>query len=632
MLNAMRVGAGSKIVKFIVFSFLLFAVAGMALMDVGGFFRSGGTGSTTVATVAGQKINSVEFDRTIRRAISQQGMMDTKMAYQLGLIDQYLNSQITGMLLQKTARDQGILINDQMVAQRISELVAPYVKDGNSARDAFNRILMAQNLTEGEFVSMLRGELTGMIIRTGIQNASAVVSDAEVKDLYQQQHEERTIKLLYLPNNTAKGVEKPSDEVLRPFYQSGQEKYAIPETRTFTLTVLTEDVARKSLDVSDEELKQVYEERLDEYTDKEKRVLQQAIFTSEASAKETYDKVKAGSSLKDAAKDSYIGEEAFEEAGLLAEISDVAFALAKGEVSEPIKTSLGWHVLVLKDTLAPKIKSFDSVKEAIKKEIIEEKAANQLVETANQLDDALAGGEPLADVARDFQIELKKIGPIRQDGSTPDNKEGLKGFEKSRPDILEVAFSLEAGETSSVQELSDGTYAVVQIDTVTPKTYKEFDSVKAELAKLWISDQEDVLNRRRATEILQAIQAGTKTLEQAASDVGTTIKTLTVNNSKPADPPLTEPLKNLLFENDKGTYQMAPSENGYALAVVTAVKMPDPAKADKADLETLRQSAKQNTQNEIFMVFYNEMHKKHGVKINRKLLDNMYAANSEPQF
>ena len=634
MLNAMRSGAGSKIVKFIIFSFLLFAVAGMALMDVGGFFRTGGTQNNVVATVAGQKISATEFDRTVRKAISQQGQLDTKMAYQLGLVDQYLNSQITTVLMQKAAREQGIYISDQMIAQRIAQLTAPYTKDGVTTGEAFKRILLSQNMTEGEFVSMMRGELTTMIMRGGIQGASAVVSDAEIKDMYQQQHEERTVKIMTLPNSTVTGVQKPTDEVLKPFYQSGQEKYALPETRTFTLAVLTEDIARKSLEVSDDELKQVYDERIDEYTEQEKRVLQQAIFTSEIAAKEAHDKVKAGTTLKDAAKESFIGEDSFEEKGLVAEIASAAFALAKDDVSEPVKTGLGWHVLVMKDTIAPKVKDFAAVKDAIKKELLAEKAASQLVQTSNQLDDALASGQTLAEAATDFHIELQKIGPIREDGSTPDDKEGLKGFEKSRADILEAAFAIENGETSSVQELSDGNYAVVQVETVTPKSYKEFDSIKAELAKIWIADQEDVLNRRRATEALQAVQSGNKTIEQAAKDVGATVKTLAVNNSKPAEAPLTDTLKKQLFENDKGLYQLAPGTDSYTLAVVTDVKTPDPAKATKADLDALRKTAMRDAQNEIFTVFFNEMHTKYGVNIDRKVLEKMYAADigEQPQM
>lgn len=631
MLTAMRSGAGSKVIKFVIFSFLVLAVAGLALMDVGGFFQNGSARNDTVATVAGQKINGADFDRAVRRAVNQQGLSDINMAYKLGLVNQYLNNQISGALTQRAASDNGILVDNKVIAERLAELVAPYTKDGMTTDEALRRILMAQGLTEPEFIAMMRSELTQLMIRGSLQNAG-LVSEAEVKDLYQQRHEQRTAKIIVLSNDSVEGAEAATDEVLKPFYQAGQEKYAVPETRVFTVALLTEAAARKALDVSDEEVQQMYKDRLDEYTEKEKRQLQQALFTTEADAKAAHEKVKAGASLKDAAGASYIGEEGFEESGLPKEIAEPAFALEKGETTDPIKTSLGWHVLTMKDTIAAKVKPFESVKEAIKKDLIEEKAANQLVETSNQLDDALAGGQSLEDAAKDFHLELKKIGPVRQDGSTADSKDGMKDFAKSRGEILEVAYSLQPEEISSVQELPDGTYAVIQVDTVTPKTYKEFESVKAELAKTWAADQQDVLNRRRATDLLQAVQSGNKTMEDAAKDVGASVKTVTLSNAKPAEAPVTDALKQQLFGNDKGTFQLSPAKDAYILATVTSVSMPDADKASKADLDAVREEAQKMAENEIFAVYFAQLQEKYGVKINQNVLDKMYTQNAEQQL
>ena len=628
MLTAMRQGAHSKIVKFVVFSFLLFAVAGMALMDVGGFFR-GGVQNNTVAEVAGLKINGTDFDRKVRRTISQQAMLDTKMAYQLGLIDQYLNSQVSDILLQKAAQEQGIVINESLMAEQIAKLLGPYAKDEASAKDAFRKLLMSQNLTEAEFVSLLRSQVSTNMIRSALQRATATVSTFEANDLYQQKHEQRTVKLIHFPNKGMKGVEKPGDDILLPFYQAGQEKYAVPETRKFTLALMTEDSVRKTLNISDEELQQVFEDRANEFTEKEKRVLQQAVFTSEEDAQKALEQVKSGKSLKDVAKSSYIGEESFEQAGLLKEIADPAFALQAGETTDPIKTSLGWHILTLKEIKAPKEKTFDEVKETLRKELIDEKVLNEMVQTSGTLDDSLASGEDLESVVKNFHLTSNAIGPVKQDGSTIDNKDGFKDYPRDRQSILETAFSLEPGEISSVQEMSNGNYFIVRIDSVTPKTYKPFESVKAELAATWVADQEDVLNRQRAQETLQALQSGSKTLEQAAKDNGIDVKSVTLTNSEQPKEPVTDPLQKLLFGNDKGTYQLAPSKDGYTIAMVTDVKMPDPAKASKEEIAKVTATASQGTQDEVFLVFLNELRQEHGVKVNREVLDRMYAAGSE---
>jgi peptidyl-prolyl cis-trans isomerase D len=166
---------------------------------------------------------------------------------------------------------------------------------------------MSQNLTEGEFVGMLRAELSSMMIKNAVQGAAAAVSDSEVRDLYQQKHEQRVAKLLILPHKTVKGIEKPTDDVLKPFYQAGQEKYAVPETRAFTLAVLKQEAAKKSFSVSEEELKQYYDSHIDEFSIREKRTLQQAVFPSQADADSAYDTVTNGKNLKDVAKNSYAG-------------------------------------------------------------------------------------------------------------------------------------------------------------------------------------------------------------------------------------------------------------------------------------------------------------------------------------
>lgn len=631
MLTAMRSGAGSKFVKFVIFSFLVLAVAGLALMDVGGFFQNGSARNDTVATVAGQKINGADFDRAVRRAVTQQGLSDVNMAYKLGLVNQYLDNQIAGALTQRAAHDLGIQVDNKVIAERLTELVAPYTKDGMTTDEALRRVLMAQGLSEPEFIAMMRSELTQLMIRGSLQNAG-LISDAEAKDLYQQKHEQRTAKIIVLQNDTVSGAEAATDEVLKPFYQAGQEKYAVPETRTFTIALLTEDAARKAIEISDEDLQQTYKDRLDEYTEKEKRLLQQALFTTEDAAKAAHEKVTAGASLKDAAGASYIGEESFAESGLPKEIAKPAFALEKGAATAPIKTPLGWHVLVMKDTIAAKAKSFESVKDAIKKEMIEEKAANQLVETSNQLDDALAGGQSLEDAAKDFHLDVKKVSAVRQDGSTADSKDGMKDFAKTRGELLEVAYSLQPEEISSVQELPDGTYAVIRVDNVTPKTYKNFESVKAELAKTWLADQKDVLNRRRATDMLQAVQSGGKTMEDAAKEAGASVKTITLSNAKPAEAPVTEALKQQLFSSDKGTFQLSPAKGAYILATVTAVSMPGADKASKADLEAIRAETQKMASNEILAVYYAHMQEKYGVQINRNVLDKMYAQSAEQQF
>ena len=93
------------------------------MMDWTGSY-SGTGGSTNVAVVGGDPIGSIEFDRAARRIIRTQ-QMDTDLAYKAGLIDQILEMQIMDMLLQKAARDYGVIVEDKLVAKQINTMLEP---------------------------------------------------------------------------------------------------------------------------------------------------------------------------------------------------------------------------------------------------------------------------------------------------------------------------------------------------------------------------------------------------------------------------------------------------------------------------------------------------------------------------
>src|SRR5690606_5881250 len=134
--------------------------------------------------------------------------------------------------------------------------------------------------------------------------------------------------------------------------------------------------------------------------------------------------------------------------------------------------------------------------------------ADQMFTLSTQIDDGIAAGTPLEDLAADIGLKLEKLGPVRADGSTAESTDGIKNFETDREQILKTAFELSAEETSSVLEMKDGSFAVVRADAITEKSYQPFDEVKADLAKIWMQDQREVLNKQRAEKALLRLETG----------------------------------------------------------------------------------------------------------------------------
>ncbi|MBI4031268.1 MAG: peptidyl-prolyl cis-trans isomerase, partial [Proteobacteria bacterium] len=386
--------------------------------------------------------------------------------------------------------------------------------------------------------------------------------------------------------------------------------------------------------ISEEELKEIYERDISSYTLPEQRALEQAILPDEGTARAVADAFDIKTGLKAAVEkatgkpEGYIGEETFMREGLPPAVAAEVFETEKSGITEPVKTALGWHVMAVTDIIEPRIKPFSGVRDEIRKDLMSQKLADQLYALAGEIDDRLAGGGTLEEVADAMQLKIRKFGPIRADGSTPDNREGLKDPEKDRNSILQTVFELAEGESAPVMELADGSFAALRVDRIDSKSYKPFDSVKADLRKVWIADQQEVLNKQRAQDILKSLASAEKTLEQAAKDADAAVQTFKIKRNENPPEVLSAPAKTKFFETPKGEYAVTAAKDGYIVGQVTKASLPDPAKISADDLKKTRETATQGSRDEHLLAYMQYLQNKAKVKINRRLLETTYGPGS----
>lgn len=629
LLHIMREGAKSGVAKFILFGLMTLAVGGLVLMDVGGFFRNGARSPDTVAVVGGQTISAQSFDQRARRIISRQSL-DAATAYRLGFMNQILEGEISSALLYRQARDLGLRIDDTVMARQVSQLVKPYVSETMSGKEALRRILMNQGMSEEQFVQAMRTEMSNTVLRNAVLTGSGYVSPLEARDLYQYKNEKRTVQTVLLPQAAIKDHEKPTDEVLKPLYEAGKEQFAIPETRKITLAVLSPSSVENTLAIDEAELKQAYEKDKDSFKTPERRMLEQSVLQDEAKAQAVAAKIKEDASMKDAVKaatgktDAYLGQDKFQQEGMAEELASPSFTAEKGAVIGPVKTALGWHVLIVKDIIPAVVRPYAEVREELRKDMIQTKLADQLYTVSGQIDDQIAGGAELKEVADNNGMTLKQYGPLREDGSTPDDKEGIKDHEKDRAEILKAAFDLQEGETSPVMELSDGGYAVVQADQVTAKSYKSFESVRDQIAKIWISDQQQSLNKKKAQEAMKALAAKDKTLEAIARENGASVQTVTLSRSDQKSADLNAQAIAHFFETAVNDYATVVASDGIVIGHVTAATLPPADKISAKDISATAKAEAHNLQQETFQAYMSHLRGKYGVRVNDKVLQTMY--------
>jgi len=634
MLNALREGSKSGFSKFILFGFMALAVGGLVFMDIGGFFRGDAAGNNAVAKINGQELSLTTFDNTLRRALSSQGL-DVQTAYNLGLVNQVLNNEISNNITQAAAADLGLQVGDETVLKQINRLIEPLVTDEMDKRSALAAVLRNQGMTERDFVRMIKAEMTNMLLRNVFQTGTALPSIKAAQDLYQYENERRAVKTVFLPYSLIKDVAVPADEILLPFYQAGQERYAIPEMRGFTIGILSHEKLEKTLDVSDEELRSIYERDLASYSKPEQRVLEQVVVDNQGDADAILASTEKGKSLKEAVKDVtdsedfWLGEESFEKAGLPEAIGEAAFSAEPDQMIGPIETSLGWHILKLKKIIAPATEPFASVKSTLKKDIVNLRVADEMFAAAGQIDDLFAGGASLEDVATEMALETRQFSPLKRDGSTTDNKDGIKDFEQDWAYMLETVFTLRPDEVSPVFQLADGRYAVLRVDSVQEKTYRPFEDVKPDLAKIWIQDQKKVAVKLLAEEALSALKDGSKTFAQIAAANGRQIDS--DNLVRAEDPPkdLGKTMKFILFELPENQFALGPVEGGYRLGQVIKITLPDTDNVPAETLKPFLDTVKRNEQSELIELYYKKLQDDYNVKINARLLHTTYGPGSE---
>jgi peptidyl-prolyl cis-trans isomerase D len=636
LLNTFRSGAQSKYAKVLMFFLLVAAVCGLGL-NAGTGLRNAFGGDTNVATIGLETISVAEFDQIARNVLRKQNI-DTKTAWQMGFIDQILQSELSERLTWKAAYDAGVRPGDNLIASEIQRLVEPYVSKDVTAKDAFARILSTQGMSEGQFASAMRSEMTNNTLRNALGLSTGWTPDAEARDLYVYANEERAIKFVSFPNDAIKDYKEPTDGTLLPLYEAGKERYALPETRSITIAALSADQVKKDIPViPDSDLKAMYDKDTSVYAVPEQRKIEQAILMSKTAADDVAAKMKAGGNLKDVVKtvtgkqDGWLGEQTYQRNGLAKEIGEPAFKAQKGDQLGPIQSPLGWHVLIVRDIVAPHTRTFEEVKPDLLKEAQETKMDSQTAEFSGKIDDAVAGGQSLEDVAKANNMTLQTYGPLRADGSTPDSREGIKDFPKDRAVILKAAFELQQGESAPVIELTGGGYAVVRADTITQKTYKPFDQVKGEIRDTWVKDQQQVLNRQKVEKIAATLSA-THTLEQVAKENNLTIQNVTIKRGDKPPAPLTGIAVSQFFDLDKGAYGSAPSLEGFVVGQVTDFTLPPADKIAQKDIDGIRAKTAQDEQQETLQSFQSWLHKQYRVTINRPLLAKTYGpANGEEQ-
>jgi peptidyl-prolyl cis-trans isomerase D len=621
MMQSMRNLAHTPVVK----GLMLILVVSFALWGIGDIFR-GNPLERSVAkvgrkSISVQELNS-QFDKDLARARQMFGPeLSAQQAKQMGILDKTLQTMVQRSAVDQSIKKLGLEVSQKTVLDEVAAQPQFRDKDGKFNAALFRQILQQAHMDEKTMLSegqkdMERQQLVGAFT-TDVKAPQSVI-DA----IYKARGQKRILDVITLKNSSITDVPAPDDKALQDYYQAHLQAFTAPEYRTITIARLSTDDVAKDITISDDDLKKEYDTQHEQLAQPERRDILQVVMQDEAKAKQLAAAANTSRNLTKSAKD--MGYDAIpinqaDEKSLPPELAKPAFALEVNQVSDPVHSSLGWHVVQLKKITPAGTPEFADIKDQLREAMQRDQAIENVSKLTNQLDDQLAGGHALEDIADGMKMRLIKIASVDIAGKTPDGKDPAELPNKEV--VLKTAFAQGAGDTSPILDDKNGNYSVVRTDSITPSAPKPFDEVKAEVVTAWKAEQQAKAAKDQADKIAQGLRDG-KTPESFANGENITVRvTKPVSMLGDTDPELAPSVLPQIYKLKKGDVTTASVGATQVILRLNSLSEADAA-GDAAKLK-ITDELKKNGTTELTQQYLDYLKQIFPVEINQDALESV---------
>jgi peptidyl-prolyl cis-trans isomerase D len=604
---------------------LAFVVWGMGLEQ----FNIGGGGA--VASVGGAEISPVEFQRTYRNFLRNQSQrmgneITPDMAEKMGLGQVALQQMIGRAALNNEAQKLGLTTSDAALVGYVHSMEPFRGTLGQFDRQVFNQAIANAGYTEAQFLEEVRQDMTRDQMTQALE-ANLVVPTTYAQTIFQYIGEKRAAEYVLLTPEQAGQIAPPSDAVLAAYVKANVGRYSTPEYRDADYAAITPADVMGSITVTDAQIQQDYDAHKSTYVVPEKRDVQQIEFKTEAEAQAARAKIQSGTSYEDVAAQRGLKPDQIS-LGTLAEEelpdadrAKAIFALPLNEISQPIKTGFGGFALVRVTKIAPgSTKLLADVKEDIRKNLVNQLAANKLVDAVNAYTEAHSSGDDLKTAAQKAGMKFVKLGAVDMTGLKPD---GSKADVPADAEFLPALFKGEVGEDTDPFATKLGAYYVAHVNGITPPKAKPLDEVRAQAIADWTNEQRSQLLATKAKE-LAAQAAKDKSLDGIAKQLKVSVQ---------HSPALQRNTNDTMFSADMVTRLFAAAPGGvefgiqglsgnYMIARVTGISHP-PVNAADPNFRPIAFRFAQQVAQDFALDAANAARTRQGVKVNQKLLTSL---------
>lgn len=530
MLNSFRQFTKSRYGLIAVFIFLgVIALAFIAGDVTGNRNLSGGAANSTLATVGGQTITDTEVkdrvDRFLRNAQRSGQNITMEQFLAQGGLEIALDEMINSAALVEFAQNQGMQVSKKLIDTDIASNPAFAGIDGKFSQEAFERLLSENRLAP----ALYRDSLTQERYGNWLVNRATIGTDIPngmVAPYASLLLERRTGTVGMINSVQMDPGPDPDDKALNAYYISHRARYLVPQLRVVRYASVLPDQIRAQQTATEAEIADAYKKAAARYAATEKRGVRQLVVLDQATANKIASEVKGGKTIVAAAQAAGLEPTNFDaiEKGELARqttaaIADAAFTANQGAVVGPIKSTLGWHILVVEKIEKIAAKSLAQAHEELATEITQRKTAQALADVRQKIDDGAGNGKNFAELLSDAKLTAQVTPALTAQGTDPNN-------EAYKPDpaivaIMRGGFAMEnVGDEPQIVQISpEGGFAIVTLDKVTPAAPRPLATVRDKVKADYLLDKALEKSKAAATQIVAAMNKGVP-MAKAFADAG----------------------------------------------------------------------------------------------------------------
>jgi peptidyl-prolyl cis-trans isomerase D len=497
----MAKGKGSNFFVWLMLLLLIVGLAGFGATNFGGSVQSvGRVGETEI------DINryALEMQQELRALSAERGRTVPMVeANETGLPQAVLGRVVGQAAMEDEAAARGLSVGDEAVSAQILAIPAFQGVDGNFDRDAYQLTLESSGLTVAEFEERIRTETAANLVQSAVA-AGVVLPPVFTERLYAYAREARDVTWARLgPEDLETIVEEPTEEELAAFHAANPALFTAPETKAITYAWLTPDMLLDTIEPDEAALRAVYDERIGEFVQPERRLVERLVFPDEAAAQAAKARIDAGEADFEALvterglslPDVDLGDVSEAELG---EAGAAVFALAEPGVAGPAPSSLGRALYRVNAILAPRNVTFEEAREELLPEVQMDRARRAIQDMVDDLDDRLAGGATIEQMAEETDMEFGRI------DFTDETDEGIAAYQSFR----EAAATAQEDDFPEIVEIPEGGVFALRVDEIRPPALQPLEAVRDAAVAAWKAAETTRLMADEAGVVAESIRNG----------------------------------------------------------------------------------------------------------------------------